>query len=163
MGGFLRVCIIYDSKHETGATSSIARCIATTIRNTGIEVTVCKPSQSCPDPHDFDLVIIGTPIYYERPMKSIIEFIEKNSGLHNCRVAVFLTCFIASKKVPKFIRNIILKKYLDSVMKHIKGNILSFRAFKGWLWKPDEDVIRECIEWCKELSKLIKVNIYEGD
>ncbi len=151
----MRVCIIYDSKRETGATSSIARCIASTMRNTGFEVTVCKPNQSCPDPRSFDLVIIGTPIYYEHPMKSIIGFIEKNSGLQNCRVAVFITCFVASRKIPKPIRDTVIKRYLNSVLKHIRGNVVAVRVFKGWLQKPDEDVIKECMEWCRELSEIL--------
>ena len=152
----MRVCIIYDSKRKAGATSNITRCIASTMRNTGFEVTICRPSRSCPDPHSFDLVIIGTPIYYERPMKSIIEFIEKNSGLRDCNVAVFITCLVASKKVPRPIRSIVIKRYLNSVLKHVRGNVVAAKVFKGWLEKPDEDVTRECIEWCKKLSEIIK-------
>ena len=151
----LRAFIIYDSRHEAGATRTIAECIANTLREGGIEATLCRPKDPCPDPRDFDLIVVGTPIYYERPMKSVLEFIDRNDGLVGLKVAVFITCFAASKKVPAPIRNAVIRRYLNSVLKHVKGEAVASKAFRGWLRGPNPGVLKECVEWGEALAKIV--------
>ena len=97
--------IVYDSKREFGTTRVIAECIANVLRGKGVEVTLCRVKSSCPDPGSFDLIVVGSPIYYERPMRSLIDFIDENGGLRGLKVAIFVTCLAASEKLPTLIRN----------------------------------------------------------
>jgi len=150
----LRALIIYDSKHEAGATHAIAECITNALREGGIEATICRPKDPCPNPRNFDLIVVGTPIYYERPMRSVLEFIDRNDGLRGLKVAVFITCFAASKKIPAPIRNAVIRRYLNSVLKHVKGEVVASKVFKGWIRSPDPSVLEECAEWGKTLVKI---------
>ncbi len=55
----------------------------------GIEV-VDRSSEGT-EPFDHDLLVIGFPIYFERPMKSMSEFVAAHaSSMHSQRVAVFI-------------------------------------------------------------------------
>lgn len=151
----MRALIIYDSKHEAGATRTIAECITNALREGGIEATLCRPRDPCPNPRNFDLIVVGTPIYYERPMKSVLEFIDRNEGLGDLKVAVFITCFAASKRIPAPIRNAVIRIYLNSVLKHVKGKVVASKAFRGWLRGSDPEVLKECAEWGKALAKVM--------
>jgi len=150
----LRALIIHDSKREAGATHAIAECIANALREDGVEATLCRPKDPCPNPRNFDLIVVGTPIYYERPMRSVLEFIDRSDGLGGLKVAVFITCFAASKKIPAPIRNAVIGRYLNSVLKHVKGEVVASKAFKGWLRDPGPSVLKECAEWGKTLVKI---------
>ncbi len=151
----MRALIIYDSRHETGATRTVAECVANTLREGGIEATLCRARDPCPNPRNFDLIVVGTPIYYERPMRSVLEFIDRNDGLRGLKVAVFITCFATSKKIPSLIRNAVVRRYLNSVLKHVKGEVVASKAFKGWMRGPDLNVLRECAEWGDALAKAV--------
>jgi len=108
---------------------------------------LCRVKDTCSNPGNFDLIVVGTPIYYEHPMKSILEFIDKNGGLKGLKVAVFITCLAASKKIPSPIRNTAIQRYLNSILKRVKGEVIVSKAFKGWLQSPDLSVLEECAEW----------------
>jgi len=149
----LRALIIYDSRREAGATRTIAEHIANALRGEGVEATLCRPKDSCPNPRDFDLIVVGTPIYYERPMRSVLEFIDRSNGLRGLKVAVFITCFAASRKIPSPIRNAVIRTYLNSVLKHVEGEVIASKAFRGWLRGPDPAVLKECSEWGASLAK----------
>ena len=157
----MRALIIYDSRREAGATRTVAECVANTLRKGGIEATLCRARDPCPNPRNFDLVVVGTPIYYERPMRSVLEFIDRNDGLRGLKVVVFITCFAASKKIPSLIRNAVVRKYLNSVLKHVKGEVVAFKAFKGWVRGPDLGMLGECTEWSEALAKAMSKGLGE--
>ena len=119
---------------------------------------MCRASEQCPSLEVFDLIVLGSPIYYERPMKSVTEFIDRNKGLAGFKVAVYITCFVASREVPSPIRNFVIRKYLGSILKHVRGEVVASKAFKGWWRSRDEHVLEECIEWCRELVRVVTSN-----
>ncbi len=147
----MKALIVYDTKHDNGATYNMAKCIADTLESMGIEATLCRARDQCPDPKSFNLVIVGSPIYYEHPMETVLEFIDKNNGLEGLRVAVFITCFAASKRIPAPIRNTVVKRYLNMILKHVKGKVIAYKPFKGWLREPDPNILKECATWIKHL------------
>ena len=149
----MRVLVVYDSRREAGATRAVAECIADALGRMGAEATVCRARGSCPDPKSFDLVVVGAPIYHEYPMRSVLEFIDRNSGLEGLRVAVFITCLAASRRIPAPIRNAATRRYMSLVLKHVRGEVVASRVFKGWLREPDPSVLRECAEWGAALAK----------
>ena len=147
--------IVYDSRRETGATRAVAECIVDALKREGIEATLCRVKGFCPDPRSFDLIVVGTPIYHEYPMKSVLEFIDRNGGLRGLKVAIFITCLAASKKIPSPIRNAVIKRYLSLVTRHIDGKLVASKAFMGWLRDPDPGTFEECVEWVKALVKAV--------
>ena len=153
----LRAYVAYDSRRREGATATIAECIGSEMEGAGLDVSMCRIGGECPDPRGYDLVIVGSPIYYEQPMRSVIEFIEENNGLRGCRVAVYIVCLAASQRIPAPIRNTVIGRYLGLVLKHIRGEVAASRAFRGWLRKRDEEVLRECKEWCRLLIEKLGV------
>ncbi len=151
----LRIYVAYDSRREEGATATIAGCIGSEMEGASLDVTMCRIGGECPDPRGYDLVIVGSPIYYEHPMRSVIEFIEENNGLRGCRVAVYIVCLAASRRISAPIRNTVTGRYLGLVLKHIRGEVAASRAFRGWLRRRGEEVLRECREWyCLLIEKL---------
>ncbi len=121
----MHVLIVYDSRRRAGATRVVARCIARALERLGVEAIVCRARDSCPSPRGFDLVVVGTPIYCERPMRSVLKFIGENEGLKGLRVAVFITCLATHNRIPSLIRNIIARVYLGSVVKHVNGKLVA--------------------------------------
>ncbi len=152
-------CVVYDSKHIKGATATIAECIGSTMRDLGFPTIICRVGEKCPDHRSCDLVIVGSPIYYEHPMRSVIRFIEENNNLENCRIAVFITCYAASKRIPAPIRYRVVGRYLGLITEHVRGDVIDSKAFKGWLRKPDMETLRECREWCYTLLRKLGIKL----
>ncbi len=147
--------VIYDSGHELGATAAVAMCVGRVLNDAGVAATVCKLGDACPDPIGYDLVVVGSPVYYERPMPSVIDYLVRHGGLEGVRVAVFITCFAASKRVPRPFREAVAGHYIAQILKHVKGEVTAVKAFKGWLRKPDASMLKECGEWGRELAKVL--------
>ncbi len=153
----MRVCIVYDSMHEGGATAAIAECIGSEMRSAGLDVGVYRVSREQPDLGDCGLVVLGTPIYFERPMKTVTGFIDGNNGLEGRRVAVYITCFMASRKISSPIRDRIVGWYLGQVIKHVRGEIIGSTAFSGWIRRPDKEALRRCREWSRRIIEKLLV------
>jgi menaquinone-dependent protoporphyrinogen oxidase len=78
--------LVYDTKY--GSTEVIARWISEGMNN--IEVKRASEVESI---NDYPLVIIGSPDYDDRPLKSISEFIDKfRNELKEKKIAVFVVC-----------------------------------------------------------------------
>jgi len=92
----MRACIVYGTKR--GATAKVAKLIGETLRGLGAEVIV-KPVQEA-SIEDCDLVVVGTPIYYERPLQEVMRFLDENEGLEGKKVAVFILCIASRLEGP---------------------------------------------------------------
>ena len=143
--------IVYDTERVAGATAGIASCLARALEEVGAEARVCRAREGCPDPSGYDLVIVGSPIYYERPLPEVISFLDRHGGLEGVKVAVFITCLAASERIPSFIREAITRKYLAKLLNRVRAEVVSTRVFKGWLRRPDPSIVAECRRWCTEL------------
>ena len=103
------------------------------------------------DNFGYDLFIIGTPIYYEKPLKSIQDFIEKNKQkLNNKNVAIFIVCMarLFGRIAEEHIKNF----YLYPLESKINDNLLINSAvFEGWLRVPDTNERKKVKEWIDKL------------
>jgi menaquinone-dependent protoporphyrinogen oxidase len=71
----MRVLVTYASKH--GSTHEVAERIASTIRDSGAVVETRQVGQ-VDDLSGYDVVLIGSSIYYGRWMREANEFVERN-------------------------------------------------------------------------------------
>ena len=80
----MRVLIAYDTKY--GTTKTIAQWVAEGI---GVDCDIKNVSEieSC----DYDLIVIGSPIYTDEPLKSVSTFLkDKCDELKEKKVALFI-------------------------------------------------------------------------
>ena len=85
-----RVLIIYDTRY--GSTKTIARWIAEGTASKGdVDVVVQNVAEA--DPRGFDLIVIGSPIYEEHPLPSVVNFLAANRDhFVDKDVALFVVC-----------------------------------------------------------------------
>jgi menaquinone-dependent protoporphyrinogen IX oxidase len=76
--------VVYGSKY--GSTREVAQAVAD-----GLEADIADAS-TLPDVREYDLVVIGSPIYGNDYLAAVIEFIQKfRTDLDEKRVAAFIT------------------------------------------------------------------------
>ncbi len=83
-----RILIVFDTKG--GSTREIIQWIKEGASSKGAHVDVKTPGAVTS--LDYDLIVVGTPIYNEKPMKSVRDFL-KRGDLRNKNVALFVVCF----------------------------------------------------------------------
>ena len=98
----MKTLIVYDSKH--GSTEKICNWIKEGIGDADI-YNVNNVSSL-----NYDLILVGSPIYFGKPLKSIISFLDdKRDELKNKRIIPFVVCIRNGKKylskLKKFIPN----------------------------------------------------------
>ncbi len=85
----LKVCIIYDTKR--GSTKQIAEWMKEGLMDARILVDLKKVDRV--DNFAYDLFVIGSPIYWEKPLKSVVNFLSENKDkFKGKKVAVFVVC-----------------------------------------------------------------------
>jgi len=139
------VTIVYSTRRDS--TEKIAKEIAAGLG----KASVCNLSQELPKRLD-NFVVVGSPIYYEKPLPEVIEFLKKNDYLSGKRVAVFIVCLAPA--VGKLGRKLITC-YFAMMKKNIKGEIVSERVFMGWLLRENERALKEARLWGEELRRIL--------
>ncbi|NJE85175.1 hypothetical protein E3E23_04945 [Thermococcus sp. CX2] len=157
VGEIVRVCIIYDTKR--GSTEKVAHWMAEAIRDVA-EVKVARVTES-PNVDDCDLVVIGAPIYYERPLPSVIEFIRSRNGFDGKGVAVFILCI--ADKFGKLGKKYTEARYMRLMTEPIKGEIIAKRVFDGWILRENIDLRPLVQDWIKRVLRAFqKGEIIDG-
>jgi menaquinone-dependent protoporphyrinogen IX oxidase len=89
-GGVARILIIYDTRY--GSTKTVARWIADGVASIGhVDVVVQNVAEA--DPGGFDFIVIGSPIYEEHPLPSVVSFLTANRDqLNDKDAALFVVC-----------------------------------------------------------------------
>ncbi|WP_175059350.1 flavodoxin domain-containing protein [Thermococcus sp. 2319x1] len=142
----MKVCIIYDSKH--GTTEKVAEAIKETIEKYAnvdvVRVSEVKSLKAC------ELVIVGMPIYYERPLKSILEFLEKHSDeLEKKKVAIFIVYFAVA--FGSLVRWHIQNHYIKPLKERIHGEIVDTLVLRGGIGNIREGEIEKARRWAFRL------------
>ncbi|RKX50005.1 MAG: hypothetical protein DRP38_01870 [Thermotogae bacterium] len=138
----MKVCIVYDSKH--GTTEKVAEAIKEAIEKY-VNVEVRRVSEVA-TLKGCELVIIGTPIYYERPLKSILEFLEEHSSeLENKKTAIFIVCFAVA--FGSLVRWHIQNHYIKPLMERIPGEVIDTLVLKGGIGNVSEDETEKAKRW----------------
>jgi menaquinone-dependent protoporphyrinogen oxidase len=144
----MKVCIVYDSRR--GSTEKVARAMERALRERGFEARAWSAGQN-PDVDDCDLVVIGAPIYYERPLPGIRRFIASKNGLKGKRVAVFILCI--ADRFGKLGRRYTERRYLRMMTEPIEGRIIAARVFDGWIMGENKGTIEEARDWIMRVVK----------
>jgi len=145
----MKVCIIYDTKR--GSTRQIARWMMEELEDLdNVKAEMKKPSEISGFGHD--LFIIGSPIYWEKPMKSVVDFLSSNqNNFKDKKVAIFVVCIaeIFGKGTEKYIKN----HYLKPLEEKVSGSLIKSKNFKGWMRKPDCKQEKNVKEWTRGVIK----------
>ena len=98
----LKAIVIYDSK--TGNTERVARVIQETLVRERVDSTLKRVEDAFEEElYDYDLVILGTPIFQWLPSKSIQRFVNEKMILHEKRGDIrLLAPVIPGKKAVVF-------------------------------------------------------------
>ena len=126
-----KTLIIYESKY--GTTEKIAKYLSLVLG----PAKYCKTSEFKDEFKDFDLILLGSPIYSGKIVPKIIDFIEKNiNWLKTKKIALFCTC-ISTKdgnenltKLEKILGKVITKRALGGILKHNKLDEEDSQALK---------------------------------
>lgn len=108
-----------------------------------------EDAKNMPDVSPCDLVVLGSPIYYEKALPSVRKFVEKND-LSGKKVALFIMCL--ADKFGKIGVKYTENRYVKLASEGIKGDIIAIRVFRGWILKEDKKTIEEGKEWIKRVS-----------
>ena len=121
--------IIFDTTY--GSTQKVAKWIGEGISGT---TKFCKVNDA--ESLDYDLIVIGSPIYGQKPMKSIDAFLEKNwNVLAKKNVALFIVC--GDHPYPEYTSNV--TQFLQDFEKKIDNTPVAIQAFGGYLDLKDLD------------------------
>ncbi|MGZ8932455.1 MAG: flavodoxin domain-containing protein [Halobacteriota archaeon] len=126
-GGMARVLIIYDTRY--GSTKTVARWIAGGAASKGhIDVVVRNVAEA--DPRGFDFIVIGSPIYEEHPLPSVMNFLAANRDqLSEKDVALFVVC-VDYGAMPK---EELVHRYVADLQARAEGRVRAIEVFGGYL------------------------------
>ena len=119
----MNALICYDTKY--GSTTEICHYISS-----GMSMDVDVKNISEVKSFEHDLLIIGSPIFIGKPMKSVEDFIVTNyENLRNKKIAVFVTCWAMATEYGAS-----SVEFLDQLRKHLPPcHLILERALPGKL------------------------------
>lgn len=140
-----RILIVYDTKG--GSTGEIVQWIRDGAVSQGARVDIRSPGTVTS--LDYDLIVVGTPIYNDRPMRSVFHFLMAGS-LRKKPVALFIVCFAGIFGM----RNFMVRKYLDDLREACDCHVVKETSFDsaGGPWRKLNRAV--CIDFGEELASL---------
>lgn len=139
----LKAIILYDSRSSGGATDRLIDSIGHELLETGayVEKAKCRANADYSFIKEFDLVILGAPVYYLIVSSQLLGALVQ-SNLKKClkgkKVALFLACGSPEPMA--------LTLYLPQIKVHLmKNRILSEKIFAPH-HMDDPDVVEEFVE-----------------
>ncbi len=125
-----KILIAYAS--QFGTTGEVAETIGKVLCQAGNTVEI-KWVKNVKDLNDYDAVIIGSPIRYDRWMPEAAEFVKANQKiLQQLPVVYFFTCLVLHKLNAK--GDLQAKKYSDKLQALVpQVKPISIRGFAGVL------------------------------
>ncbi|HUL61436.1 MAG TPA: flavodoxin domain-containing protein [Methanocella sp.] len=118
-----RALVVYDTRY--GATEQIANWIAEGINDADIRHV------DDVDGLNYDLIVVGCPIYNEMPGPRIIRFLDKNKDfLKNRKLALF-TVSVPFDMTPDRAKRFAGQKDVKPLFDHVAGQVIASKAFLG--------------------------------
>ena len=149
------ICVVYDTKR--GSTTHLANWVKEGFKESKTDLSTDVKRVHEVKKFDYDLFIIGSPIYWEKPLKTVVEFLLNNQDkLREKKVALFIVCMaqLFGKHTQKYIQ----RRYLKPLEEKTSGYIVKTGVFKGWLKKPDYNEKERVINWVKEIISSLETN-----
>lgn len=145
--------VIYDTKY--GSTKEIAQAIGDGL---GGQVSWIKEIKEI---SNYDLIVLGCPIYAGRLLPGMIDFLEKEKeNLVKSKLAIFIVCGdTGSVQVQG--QETGGKAYLREIANFLGGDILAIEAFLGRMKKAEVD--EEDQKLLEEFSNILGVNFPDFD
>ncbi|AJC71719.1 hypothetical protein X802_05720 [Thermococcus guaymasensis DSM 11113] len=147
----MKACVIYATRR--GSTKRVAEVIAEELKRMNVEVRLMDVNEN-PPVEDCDLLILGAPVYYERPLPEIRRFIEFHNGLRGKKVALFILCI--AEKFGNAGRCYTERRYLRLMVEPIAGEVVAQKVFEGWIFKENPKTIEEARDWARRLFRLLR-------
>jgi len=140
-----RILIVFDTKG--GSTREIIQWIREGAMSKGAHVDVKTPNTVTS--LDYDLVAVGTPIYNDRPMMSVRDFL-KRGDIRDKKVALFVVCFSGIFGMRSFM----VRRYIEDLESVGPRNVVKETSFSTALgpWRKMNRAI--CIDFGKELANI---------
>jgi hypothetical protein len=139
----LKAIILYDSKSSGGATDRLIDAIGQELLETGayVEKAKCRANADYSFVREFDLVILGAPVYYLVVSSQLLGALVQ-SNLKKClrgkKIALFLACGSPEAMA--------LTLYLPQIKVHlIRNRILSEKIFAPHQM-DDPDTVEEFVD-----------------
>jgi menaquinone-dependent protoporphyrinogen IX oxidase len=118
-----RALIVYDTRY--GATEQIANWIAEGINDADLRHV--DDAQGL----NYDLIVVGCPVYNEMPSARIIRFLDKNKEfLKNRKLALF-SVSVPFDMTPDRAKRFAGQKDVKPLFDHVTGMVISSKAFLG--------------------------------
>jgi menaquinone-dependent protoporphyrinogen IX oxidase len=118
-----KALIVYDTRY--GATEQIANWIAEGINDADLQHVDDVQGLN------YDLIVVGCPIYNETPSARIIHFLDKNRDfLKNRKVALF-TVSVPFDMTPDRAKRFAGQKDVKTLFEHVAGTVIASKAFLG--------------------------------
>lgn len=142
-----RILIVYDTKG--GTTGEIIGWIKEGAESQGayVDTKMAGTVKSL----DYDLIVVGTPIYNERPMKSIRDFLRRED-LRNMRVALFVVCFAGVFGM----RNFMVRRYLEELRRLCTGSVVKQTSFDSAVgpWRKLNRSV--CVDFGRDMASIAR-------
>ena len=127
----MKAIILYDSKSSGGSTDRLIDAIGQKLAETGayVEKAKCKSTGDYSFVKDFDVVIMGAPIYYLVVSSELLGALMQSnlkSSLQGKKIALFLTC-----GSPELMANLL---YLPQ----LKLNLIGSTILAEKIFAPDQ-------------------------
>lgn len=137
----MTISFVYDTKK--GSTKTIAGWMAEALHEKHT-VSLHKPSDL--DSLSAELIVVGSPIYFEQPLTTIKGFLELNATILNeKKVAVFIVGW--AKRFYTKLEHHIENNYFGPLILPISDAVISRHMFCGWILKRDPEQETEAKEW----------------
>lgn len=91
-----KVAIIYASRH--GATEKVSRTIAGLLKGCEVDVWNVKSAPVKPALSEYDIIVLGTPIYEGMPLRSIKHFCTTNTDILLSKKLRLFVCGMQTSK-----------------------------------------------------------------
>ena len=149
----MRILVAYDTKY--GSTERVAQWIAEGITESEIsEASVDVKNISQIVEVHYDCVVIGSPIYEEQPLNSVITFLEaRRASLKHINVGLFVVCG-DYEHLPK---DQLIDTYVKKLESHVSGMVVAREVFGGYfdLEKLSDDDRRIIEDFSKVAGHII--------
>lgn len=148
----------------SGTTANLARHIARGLRSTGFEVDLCNIADvKPPDIHEYDLIGLGSPVYFFNPVTEIRKYIEQIPSFEDIPVFLFMSYGTdRNRALNKMRRFLSTKGALDAgaivcrnanfILGPVSGGILSLDAIKT------EELV-QAVNFGSQLGKRFQVTL----